>query len=826
MSAEETETGVGNPDNDTVDAPVVTAEPAEDNSNYDKDSIQVLEGIEAVRMRPAMYIGDTVERGLHHLVYEVVDNAVDEALAGFCTRIDVVLHEDGSCSVTDNGRGIPVGMHSKLNRPAAEVVLTILHAGGKFDSESYKVSGGLHGVGVSCVNFLSEWLRLDIWRDGRHYEQEYGRGVPTTELTDKGPDGGKRGTRIQFLADSQIFKETTELRFEILSKRLRELAFLNPGVTIHIEDHRESDRKHTFHYEGGIVSFVEHLSRGKTLVHEPPIYMFGEREGLTVEIAMLWTTSYSETTLSFANNINTIEGGTHVTGLKAALTRTVNAYAHANNMLKANKGENLSGDDTREGLTAVLSVKLPDPQFEGQTKTKLGTSEMKGLVESVVNDKLAAFFAENPQIARAIIGKATDAARARDAARKARELSRRKTILDGGSLPGKLADCQEKDPAKCELYLVEGDSAGGSAKQGRDRRYQAILPLRGKILNIEKSSFDKMLGNNEVRTIISALGTAIGPDYNLSKLRYGRIILMTDADVDGSHIRTLLLTFFYRQMRSLVEKGHLYIAQPPLYRVKRGKSARYLKDDKNLQDFLYKEGVKNMTLTSGDTAIQGDQLLEVLQKVARYNQAIERHGRHFEPQVLDSWLMVGGPEAGADSKQLEAKAELLKARMVEVYPDVQLPAVTVVEEDERDGHLLEIKTISRGAERTTLLGGELNLDPEYEGLRRVARELCALIQLPAKLDEAPVQTLSLLQSLVLDGAKKGYDIQRYKGLGEMNPDQLWETTMDPGRRTLLQVTINDLIEADSIFTVLMGEQVDLRREFIYENALNVRNLDI
>jgi DNA gyrase subunit B len=831
MASEETETATDTAETAALEAALAATDsqaPASgsNGSDYGEGSIKVLKGLEAVRKRPAMYIGDTFERGLHHLVYEVVDNSVDEALAGFCTRIDVVLHEDGSCSVTDDGRGIPVGIHPVEKRPAAEVVLTVLHAGGKFDSDSYKVSGGLHGVGVSCVNALSEWLRLDVWRDGKHWQQEYARGAPTTELTPSGGDGGRRGTRIHFLPDPEIFTETTDLSFDILSKRLRELAFLNPGVTIHIEDHRDTDRKHTFHYEGGIVSFVEHLSRGKTAVHEPVIYMTGERDGLTAEIAMQWSTGYSETLLSFANNINTIEGGTHVTGLKAALTRTVNAYAHANNLLKATKGENLSGDDTREGLTAVVSVKLPDPQFEGQTKTKLGTSEMKGLVESIMNDRLAAFFEENPQVARAIIGKATDAARAREAARKARDLSRRKTILDGGSLPGKLADCQEKDPSKCELYLVEGDSAGGSAKQGRDRRYQAILPLRGKILNVEKSAFDKMLGNNEVRTIISALGTSIGAEFDISKLRYGRVIVMTDADVDGSHIRTLLLTFFYRQMRELVERGHLFIAQPPLYGVKRGKKIRYIKDDKALQDFLYREGARNLAVASGDATIAGDALLELMQKVARYNQAVERHRRRFEPKLLDAWLMIRGPSAGSDVPALEKKCEALLEHMARTWPDLPVLSAEVRPEEQREGYAVVVRTLRDGVERTTILGSEINLGPEHQGLRRVARELLERLKLPAKVDEVEVRTFSQLQTLVLERAKKGYDIQRYKGLGEMNPDQLWETTMDPELRTLLQVQINDLIDADSIFTVLMGDQVDLRREFIQENALNVRNLDI
>ncbi|NOY24925.1 MAG: DNA gyrase subunit B, partial [Oligoflexia bacterium] len=580
-------------------------------ADYDASSITVLEGKEAVRKRPAMYIGTTGPSGLHHLVYEVVDNSIDEAMAGFCNRIQVVLHEDGSCSVEDNGRGIPVDIHAEQGRSAAEVALTVLHAGGKFKKGSYQVSGGLHGVGVSCVNFLSASLIMDIWRDGFHHHQRYAVGVPLAPLSIKGPST-KRGTRIRFQPDPDIFRETVQLSYDVLARRLQELAFLNPSVTISLRDERD-DREETWVYAGGIRSFVKHLNEARTALHPDPIYFSGGREGVEAEVALQWTSAYSENVLSFANNINTIEGGTHVSGLKAALTRTVNSYAQQSGLLKAAKGETISGDDIREGLTCVLAVRISEPQFEGQTKTKLGNSEVKGLVEGIVSEKLASFLKETPAVAKAIVSKAVDASRARDAARKARDLARRKSALEGGDLPGKLADCQEKDPELCEIYLVEGDSAGGSAKQGRDRRTQAILPLRGKILNVEKARFDRMLGNEEIRTIISALGSGIGADFTTEKLRYSRIIIMTDADVDGSHIRTLLLTFFFRQMKPLVMGGHLYIAQPPLYKIKKGRHQEYLKDDAALDHFLLDRGAHGLTLVPAQgEAISGDPLLEML----------------------------------------------------------------------------------------------------------------------------------------------------------------------------------------------------------------------
>ncbi len=793
---------------------------------YDASSITVLEGLEAVRLRPAMYIGDTFERGLHHLVYEVVDNAIDEALAGHCDTVEVLLHEDGSCSVEDNGRGIPVSMHPTEGRPAAEVVLTVLHAGGKFNSDSYKVSGGLHGVGVSCVNALAGWLKLDVWRDGKHWEQSYAQGAPTTQLAATGPQDDRRGTRIQFAPDATIFTEGTDLKFEILSKRLRELAFLNPNVTIRVADLREEDRDLTFHYEGGLVSFVEHLNRGRTPLHDQPIVVQTEREGIEMDIALQWTTAYSESLLSFANNINTHEGGTHVTGLKAALTRTVNAYAANNKVTKGKQAANVSGDDIREGLTAICSVKIGEPQFEGQTKTKLGNSEVKGLVESMVNDALGAYFEENPAVARAVVSKAFEANRAREAARKARELSRRKSVLDGGDLPGKLADCQEKDPAHSEIYLVEGDSAGGSAKQGRDRKSQAILPLRGKIINVEKARFDRMLANNEVRSIISALGTSIGPEFDVSKLRYHRVVIMTDADVDGSHIRTLLLTFFYRHMRELVERGHLYIAQPPLYRVKKGKKVRYVKDDKELDGFLLKHGTGSVEAAGDEVVLTGDRLIDVVQRISRYVRRLDRLSRRYDASVLDAWLMIDGPAAGEDRAALEAKCVEVHERLDFVSPDIVVGRPSVIDDLLQGGLAVRVETYRDGSPAETLIGRDMNVGEEREGLRKSVRELKETIPLPLAFGDEILHTFPDVLARVMGIARKGYDIQRYKGLGEMNPEQLWETTMDPQNRTLLQVEVADLVEADTLFTILMGEQVDLRREFIQENALNVRNLDI
>jgi DNA gyrase subunit B len=793
-------------------------------TDYTAESIQVLEGLEAVRMRPAMYIGDTGERGLHHCVYEVVDNSIDEALAGHCDLVKVEIHEDGSVSVEDNGRGIPTGMHPTEGKPTPEVVLTTLHAGGKFDSDSYKVSGGLHGVGVSCVNALAEWLKIDIWREGKHHQLSYSRGKATTDLIICG-DASRTGTRLQFYPDATIFDQTLVFSFEILSKRLRELAFLNPGVRIKINDFRE-DKSHDFHYEGGIRSFVEHLSINKQKLHENPIYMRGTKDDVELEIALQWTNSYSESVLTFANNIHTLEGGTHLSGLKSALTRTINTHGQKYKLLKVAKGESLSGEDTREGLVCVLSIKLGEPQFEGQTKTKLGNSEVKGLVESIVNEALAAAFEENPHIAKSVVSKALDASRARDAARKARELSRRKSILDGGDLPGKLADCQEKDPDKCELYLVEGDSAGGSAKQGRDRRHQAILPLRGKILNVEKARFDRMLANNEVKTIISALGTSIGPEFDPSKLRYGRIIIMTDADVDGSHIRTLLLTFFYRQMHDIVEAGHLYIAQPPLYRVKKGKTKTYLKDDKALQEYLLDHGARSLKIQMKDQSLEGEDLKDMVSIVGSYAQMLSQRNRRFDTPVLDGWFVINGPDAKTDKSALEEKMEQLRNHLKAVSPNLSIRKMEVLEDEDQGGFALQVTSMRNGHPMITVLGESVNEGMEFKKLRDVAHTLRAGLVLPATMNDTVLTTWLEVIDAVLGTAKKGYEIQRYKGLGEMNPDQLWETTMDPESRTLVQVQITDAIEADSIFTVLMGDQVEPRREFIEKNALNVRNLDV
>ncbi len=790
------------------------------NKDYSAESIKVLEGLSAVRKRPAMYIGSTSVQGLHHLVYEVVDNSIDEALAGHCDDVKVIIHVDNSVTVTDNGRGIPVDMHPTQKKSAAEVVMTVLHAGGKFDSDTYKVSGGLHGVGVSVVNALSSRLELEIRRDGKVYRQEYERGVPVRPLVEDGTTK-RRGTRILFWPDPEIF-ETTEFSFETLSQRLREMAFLNAGVKIEIVDER-TDKSHLFHYEGGIVSFVEYINRAKTPLHPKPIFFTGTREGVDIEIAIQYNDGYDEKIFSFANNINTHEGGTHLIGFKAALTRTMNTYASSNNLLK-NMKTTISGDDLREGMAAIISVKVPDPQFEGQTKTKLGNSEIKGFVETLMNEKLAEYLEENPSVARKILEKGIEAARAREAARKARDLTRRKGALDGLALPGKLADCQEKDPALCELYLVEGDSAGGSAKQGRERRYQAILPLKGKILNVEKARFDKMLTSNEIRTLITALGTSIGKDdFDISKLRYHRIIIMTDADVDGSHIRTLLLTFFFRQMPELVERGHLYIAQPPLYKVKRGKKELYLKDEAALREYLLDEGVEGMsvTLKKSGKVLRGKQIIPTLRNILEYNE-------HFDKMVLKGVnadilnVFVRGKLQNGFADLLDLEPLAAKLRQVEPQAEFQVfndPARILYSRGNLRSYIDQ-----KVLESLSMYEYKLLLQA-YKQVEDICLDDQAIISKEGE-QEAVVSDRQELLSHFFARAKKGQYIQRYKGLGEMNPEQLWETTMDAEKRVLLQVKIEDTYEAEQIFTVLMGDQVEPRREFIEQNALTVSNLDV
>lgn len=788
-------------------------------NDYGADKIKVLEGLAAVRKRPAMYIGSTSAQGLHHLVYEIVDNSIDEALAGHCDAVSVTIHVDGSVTVVDNGRGIPTDIHPTEGRSAAEVVLTVLHAGGKFDNTSYKVSGGLHGVGVSVVNALSRRLELEIRRNGRLFRQSYRRGEPQAPLEDVG-ETKKRGTKITFFPDEEIF-ETTEFSFDILSQRLRELAFLNAGVKIKITDERVVDKSHEFYYEGGIISFVEYLNRNKTPLHPKPIYFRGEKGGVDMEIALQYNDSYDEKVFTFANNINTHEGGTHLIGFRAALTRTMNTYANANNLLNKAKVA-ISGEDLREGLTAVISVKIPQPQFEGQTKTKLGNSEVKGYVETLMNEKLAVYLEENPGIAKRILEKSIEAARAREAARKARDLTRRKGALEVGNLPGKLADCQEKDPALCELYLVEGDSAGGSAKQGRDRKNQAILPLKGKILNVEKARFDKMLSSQEIRTLISALGTSIGKDdFDIAKLRYNRIIVMTDADVDGSHILTLLLTFFFRQMPELVERGHLYIAQPPLYKVKRGKKELYLRNEAALQNYLLDEGTEDMTLTLAgvDKTYRGKQIIPILRQLIERKNLFDKVVRKGVNEELLRLLLGHGVIGGCE--ELEGLAPALE--QIKVH------------NDDFDFAMSEGRIICRmGNLRVAIDHHTLELlnSHEYEILVEHSNRVKELLGD----DRATVanENKTLLETgnheellaFFLENAKKGLYIQRYKGLGEMNPEQLWETTMNPENRVLLQVKIEDVVEAEEIFTILMGDQVEPRREFIEQNALNVSNLDI
>ncbi len=802
----------------------------EQEQDYSADHIKVLEGLEAVQKRPGMYIGDTSTRGLHHLVFEVVDNSVDEALAGHCTRVRVTIHIDNSVTVEDNGRGIPTEIHSTEGISAAEVVLTKLHAGGKFDSKAYKVSGGLHGVGISVVNALSESLNIEIVRDGKIYTQTYHCGDPETPLREVGR-AEESGTKVTFKPDTAIF-EVTEFSFEVLSQRLRELSFLNGGLHIAIEDERDQKR-HDFHYEGGIVSFVEHLGLAKKPLHQDVIYLQGEKEDAEAEIALQWNEGYVENVYTFANNINTIEGGTHLIGLKSALTRTVNSYAGTNGLLKKDQ-EGLQGEDIREGLIAIVSVKVSEPQFEGQTKTKLGNSDIKGFVEAMVNEKLATYFEEHPTEAKRIWQKCLDASRAREAARKARDLTRRKGALDSGSLPGKLADCQERDPALSEIYLVEGDSAGGSAKQGRDRRTQAILPLRGKILNVEKARFDKMLSSQEIRLLITALGAGVGrEETDLAKLRYHTVIIMTDADVDGSHIRTLLLTFFYRQLPGLIENGYVYIAQPPLYRVKRGKTERYLKDEAALNEFLIDLGIENIQVGGQFDPLQGESLKEWIRTFLRCEKLFdmaERKGK--DRRIVRSLLSQPdvSPQAMFDRSLLGNISQGAESQAGETFPDL-LPVSFSVEDNAKiEGyHIVATAKLNGSGIRTVIDSDFLHL-PEIQELIKLIDQLRRIGTAPFTLvykNEA--KTLDSQQAVIdyiLNRSRQGTDIQRYKGLGEMNPEQLWETTMNPETRTLLQVRIEDAYEADEIFATLMGDEVEPRRRFIEENALSVKNLDI
>jgi DNA gyrase subunit B len=798
---------------------------------YTADSIRVLEGLEAVRKRPAMYIGSTGSSGLHHLVYELVDNSVDEALAGFCRNIDVVIHVDNSVTVIDDGRGIPTDMHSVQKRSAAEVALTVLHAGGKFDGEVYKVSGGLHGVGVSVVNALSEWLELEIKQQTKVFQQRYERGAPTAPLAVTGTTAAT-GTKITFKPDYQIF-EDREFSYDILSQRLRELAFLNRGLKISIQDER-TGKKQTFLYEGGIASFIEHLNKNKQVLHPRPIDLQKDREGLSVEIALQYNDSYVEQVFSFANNINTQEGGTHLAGFRSALTRTLNAYAVASGILK-NTDEALSGEDVREGLTAVVSVRIANPQFEGQTKTKLGNSEVKGIVEAMVNEALGAYLEENPPIARKIAEKAVNAARAREAARKARELTRRKGVLDSTSLPGKLADCQEKDPALSELFIVEGDSAGGSAKQGRDRKNQAILPLKGKILNVEKARFDKMLSSDEIKVLISAMGTGIGSEeFDIAKLRYHKIILMTDADVDGAHIRTLLLTFFYRQMPQIIERGYLYIAQPPLYKIKRGKSERYIKDDSRMEDFLLDLAAEDVELFSLEQNgwLTGERLTATLKKLFQFEKNLSSFKRkRLDTVVLRAVLLdkTFSKAALKDEERLKSVAASIERHLKDVHPKTMIDWA-IEKDEEHDAFKLRFDTKWDAIHSSFLFDENFVTSPEFREIQSLSPAILGLAGPPYRIrekgEERGFGDTGKLVHHILELAKKGLAIQRYKGLGEMNPEQLWETTMTPEKRTLLQVTIEDTVKADEMFTILMGDAVEPRRAFIQRHALEVKNLDI
>ncbi|MBF9045796.1 DNA topoisomerase (ATP-hydrolyzing) subunit B [Rhodobacterales bacterium LSUCC0031] len=796
-------------------------------SEYGADSIKVLKGLEAVRKRPGMYIGDTDDgSGLHHMVYEVVDNGIDEALGGYADYVHVTLHPDDSVSVRDNGRGIPVEIHKEEGVSAAEVIMTQLHAGGKFDQNSYKVSGGLHGVGVSVVNALSDWLELRIWRDGKVHRARFERGDTVNHLEVVGESGGETGTEVRFLASTTTFSNL-DYSFKTLENRLRELAFLNSGVKIVLEDLRHAEpQKVEMIYEGGVREFVRYLDRSKTSVMSEPIYVSGEKDGIGVEVAMWWNDSYNEMVLPFTNNIPQRDGGTHMAGFRGALTRSINLYAQSSGIAKREK-VNFTGDDAREGLTCVLSVKVPDPKFSSQTKDKLVSSEVRPAVENLMNEKLGEWFEEHPAEARQIVGKIIEAALAREAARKARELTRRKTAMDVASLPGKLADCQEKDPAKSELFLVEGDSAGGSAKQGRSRHNQAVLPLRGKILNVERARFDRMLSSQEIGTLITALGTGIGRDeFDLKKLRYHKIVIMTDADVDGAHIRTLLLTFFFRQMPQLIEGGHLFIAQPPLYKVSRGKSEVYIKDQSALEDYLIQQGTEGavLRLPKGEE-IAGADLTRVVEGARSFKRILDAFPTHYPRHILEQAALAGAFDPGRADADLQRVADDVSTRLDLVAAEYERGWSGRITQD----HGIRLSRVLRGVEEIRTLDGAVLRSGEARKLSEVSRDSREVYRDPARLSRKEREQLihgpTELLSAILDEGQKGLQLQRYKGLGEMNPSQLWETTLDPEARTLLQVKVDDLAEADDIFTKLMGDVVEPRRDFIQANALSVENLD-
>lgn len=801
-----------------------------DSSNeYSADKIKVLEGLEAVRKRPGMYIGDTSVRGLHHCVYEIVDNSIDEALGGYCKNIITTIHIDNSVTVEDDGRGIPTGMHSS-GISAVELVMTKLHAGGKFNEEggAYKVSGGLHGVGAAVVNALSEVLTTEVWQNGKIYQIQFKRGVPVSPLKEVGVTQ-KRGTVQTFKPDAEIF-QTVEFSVDILAGRLRELAFLNSGLRIMLIDERQEPKKELeFKFDGGLIQFVEYMNKSKQKLHDQVIFISQFKDSVGIDVGLQWNDSYTETVSSYVNNINTTEGGTHVSGFRTALTRAMNKYISESGIGK-NFKETISGEDIREGLACVISAKVPEPQFEGQTKTKLGNSEVEGFVNTAVYEKLITYFEHNPAVAKRIAQKAVDSALARIAARKARELTRRKTALDFGGLPGKMADCQERDPSLCEIYLVEGDSAGGSAKQGRDRKNQAILPLKGKILNVEKARFDKMLSFEEIKVLITALGAGIGKDdFDIAKLRYHKIIIMTDADVDGSHIRTLLLTFFYRQMPLIVEKGYLYIAQPPLFKIKKGQKESYLKNEHDLSEYLLTSGLDGIKVLTPGGEIPRSQLIAGLKATTRYVKAVDRHSKRIHPEILKRIVGLQLTRVDLESaRDFEGKLKQIKeeVRSLDIHLNFEIGF-----DPERKVNFSSLVTVIHGNRRESALNLALIESPEYEELKKLEQALGGLGKGPFEVwtDErkrATVQTPEDLLKNVLEASKSGMSVQRYKGLGEMNPEQLWETTMDPARRTLLRVTVQDAVDADSVFSVLMGDQVEPRRQFIEENALRVRNLDV